>query len=67
MSWADTEDRGVTEANSTTFENRPFDMLTPRWSSEVTLNEQMEAMQQHQGLDNDNGFEVFGLLRRDQT
>ena len=71
MSWVLTNDRGVsewqTDANSTTFEDRPFDMSTLRWNSELTLNEQMEAIQRHQGLNIGNAFEVLSLLRRDLT
>lgn len=67
MSWVHTDGRVVTNANSTSFENRPFDILAPRWNSEVTLDEQMEVMQPHQGLDIDDEFEVFGLLWRGQA
>lgn len=71
MSWVLPNDRGVsewqTDANSTTFEDRPFDMSTQQWDSEVTLNQQMEAIQRHQGLNIGNAFEVLSVLRRDLT
>jgi hypothetical protein len=71
MSLFHTYDRGVsewqTDAGSTTFENRPFDMSTQQWNSGVVLNEQMEAIQRHQGLNIGDTFEVSSLLRSDLT